>query len=212
MQPGQTIHGTPEYTIPKGYRGRITSVAGPQKTSAQGGQSQTVVITPGVGNVTYTNLSAGRYQPPVMNIPVGQQAAEGGYEQNSQSGHVGSEDTQLQNGGQPSFPVRRNGSQFNQRNGRTSRNGNHIRNGHSLNTHHQPTPDSFVTVTKSVTGQLDNGKANNSTGKYTHTYYTKSSTCGYFTFSCNIVFGSNGRTKICRPNPQTKPDGTPCCC
>ncbi|PNF27642.1 hypothetical protein B7P43_G15404 [Cryptotermes secundus] len=212
LQPGQTIHGTPEYTIPKGYRGRITSVAGPQKTSAQGGQSQTVVITPGLGNVTYTNLSAGRYQPPVMSIPVGQQAADGGYEQKSQSGHVGSEDTQLRNGGQPSFPVRRNGSQFNQRSGRTSRNGNHIRNGHSLNTYHQPTPDSFVTVTKSVTGQLDNGKANNSTGKYTHTYYTKSSTCGYFTFSCNIVFGSNGRTKICKPNPQTKPDGTPCCC
>jgi hypothetical protein len=212
LQPGQTIHGTPEYTIPQGYRGRITSVAGPRKTAAQGGQSQTVVITPGAGNVTYTNPSVGNYQPPVMSIPVGQQAGEGSYDQSSSSGHLGSGHTQLRNGRQQSLPVRWNGSHFSQRNGRTSRNGNQIRNGHSLNTYHHPTPDSFVTVTKSVTGQLDSGKASNNTGKYTHTYYTKSSTCGYFTFSCNIVFGSNGRTKICRPNPPTTPDGTPCCC
>jgi hypothetical protein len=212
LQPGQTIHGTPEYTIPKGYRGRITSVAGPQKTAAQGGQSQTVVITPGAGNVTYTNPSAGNYQPPVMSIPISQQGVEGGYDQSSQSAHLISGHTQLKNGAQQSPSIRRNGRYFSQRNGRTSRNGNHFRNGHSLNTYHHPTPDSFVTVTKSVTGQLDNGKASDSTGKYTHTYYTKSSTCGYFTFSCNIVFGSNGRTKICRPNPPTTPDGTPCCC
>jgi hypothetical protein len=212
LQPGQTIHGTPKYTIPKGYRGRITSVAGPQKTAAQGGQSQTVVITPGAGNVTYTNPSVGYYQPPVMSIPVGQQSVEGGYDQSSQSVDLGNGHTQLRNGRQQSIPIRRNGSYSSQRNGRTSRNGNHIRNGHSLNTYQHPTPDSFVTVTKSVTGQLDNGKAGNNTGKYTHTYYTKSSTCGYFTFSCNIVFGSNGRTKICRPNPPTTPDGTPCCC
>ena len=211
LQPGQTIHGTPEYTIPKGYRGRITSVAGPQKTAAQGGQSQTVVISPGAGNVTYTNPSVGYYQPPVMSIPVGQQSVEEGYDQSSQSVNLGNGHTQLRNGRQQSVPTRWNGSYSSQRNGRTSRNGNNIRNGQSLNTYHHPTPDSFVTVTKSVTGQLDNGKASNA-GKYTHTYYTKSSTCGYFTFSCNIVFGSNGRTKICRPNPPTTPDGTPCCC
>jgi hypothetical protein len=212
LQPGQTIHGTPQYTIPKGYRGRITSVAGPQKTAAQGGQSQTVIVTPGAGNITHTHPSAESYQPSVMSIPIGQQSVEGNYDQSSQSGYIGRETTQFRNGGQQAFSVRRNGGHINNRNGRPSRNGNNIRNGHSLNSYQQPTPDSFVTVTKSVTGQLDNGKASNGTGKYTHTYYTKSSTCGYFTFSCNIVFGSNGRTKICKPNPPTYPDGTPCCC
>jgi hypothetical protein len=212
LQPGQTIHGTPEYTIPKGYRGRITSVAGPRKTAAQGGQSQTVILTPGVGNITYTGPSAGNYQPPVMSIPVSRQSVERNYDQSSQAGHVGSDNTQPRNGGQQPYSVRQNGGYFNQRNGRISRNGKHVRNGHSLNTYHHPTPDSFVTVTKSVTGQLDGGKSSNSTGKYTHTYYTKSSTCGYFTFSCNFVIGSNGRTKICKPNPPTNPDGTPCCC
>lgn len=69
--------------------------------------------------------------------------------------------------------------------------------------------DSFVTVTNSVTGQLKTGPKEEEK-KYAHTYYTKSSTCGYFTFSCTAVSGSNGRTKICKPRPQTNPDGTPC--
>jgi hypothetical protein len=56
-------------------------------------------------------------------------------------------------------------------------------------------PDSYVTVTKSISGSLDDNKLPN----VESTYYTKSSTCGYFTFSCNIVYGSNGRSKICRP-------------
>lgn len=61
-------------------------------------------------------------------------------------------------------------------------------------------PDSFVTVTKSVTGSLDNSKNPPEDNKnFQSTYYTKSSTCGYFTFSCNIVYGVNGRSKICRP-------------
>lgn len=61
-------------------------------------------------------------------------------------------------------------------------------------------PDSYVTVTKSVSGTLDNAKStSNNDKKFESTYYTKSSTCGYFTFSCNIVYGSNGRSKICRP-------------
>lgn len=63
-----------------------------------------------------------------------------------------------------------------------------------------PKPDTFVSVTKSVTGSLDgdNNKPNEDK-KFASTYYTKSSTCGYFTFSCNVVYGSNGRSKICRP-------------
>lgn len=51
---------------------------------------------------------------------------------------------------------------------------------------------------------------NDPSKKYAHTYYTKSSSCGYFAFTCTAVSGSNGRTKICRPKPQVRPDGTPC--
>lgn len=62
------------------------------------------------------------------------------------------------------------------------------------------TPDTYVTVTKSVSGSLDNNKTPPEDNKeFASTYYTKSSTCGYFTFSCNIVYGTNGRSKICRP-------------
>ncbi|XP_055323837.1 hornerin isoform X3 [Sitodiplosis mosellana] len=65
-------------------------------------------------------------------------------------------------------------------------------------------PDIYVTVTKSVSGSLDNAKATPTDDKkFESTYYTKSSTCGYFTFSCNIVYGSNGRSKICRPKQPT---------
>lgn len=65
-------------------------------------------------------------------------------------------------------------------------------------------PDSYVTVTKSVTGSLDNTKTPAEDNKnFESTYYTKSSTCGYFTFSCNVVYGANGRSKICRPKTPT---------
>ncbi|EDX10163.1 GD12758 [Drosophila simulans] len=65
-------------------------------------------------------------------------------------------------------------------------------------------PDSYVTVTKSVTGSMDNTKNPPQENKnFQSTYYTKSSTCGYFTFSCNIVYGANGRSKICRPKAPT---------
>lgn len=66
-------------------------------------------------------------------------------------------------------------------------------------------PDSYVSVTKQITGVEDNKNSLPSIpGKnFESTYYTKSSTCGYFTFSCNIVYGSNGRSKICRPKPPT---------
>lgn len=65
-------------------------------------------------------------------------------------------------------------------------------------------PDSYVTITKSVSGSLDNANTTPTDDKkFESTYYTKSSTCGYFTFSCNIVYGSNGRSKICRPKTPT---------
>ncbi|XP_015182066.1 PREDICTED: mucin-19-like [Polistes dominula] len=69
---------------------------------------------------------------------------------------------------------------------------------------------SYYTVTNSVAGKIDDNK--NAQKKYEHRYYTKSSTCGYFTFSCNVVYGSNGRTKICKPKVPTYPDGTPMKC
>ncbi|XP_044587146.1 mucin-19-like isoform X3 [Cotesia glomerata] len=72
-----------------------------------------------------------------------------------------------------------------------------------------PTPvkSNYYTVTNSVAGNMGDPRR-----KYEHRYYTKSSTCGYFTFSCNIVHGSNGRTKICKPKMPTYPDGTPMKC
>lgn len=70
-----------------------------------------------------------------------------------------------------------------------------------------PVKPNYVTVTNSVAGKMDDSRR-----KYEHRYYTKSSTCGYFTFSCNIVHGSNGRTKICKPKMPTYSDGTPMKC
>lgn len=68
----------------------------------------------------------------------------------------------------------------------------------------KPNPDSYVTVTKSVTGSIDDtNKSTNESKNFASTYYTKSSTCGYFTFSCNIVYGSNGKSKVCRPKAPT---------
>lgn len=68
-----------------------------------------------------------------------------------------------------------------------------------------PPPDSYVTVTKSVTGSLDNSKDPPEENKnFQSTYFTKSSTCGYFTFSCNIVYGANGRSRVCRPQNPNK--------
>lgn len=68
-----------------------------------------------------------------------------------------------------------------------------------------PPPDSFVTVTKSVTGSLDTSKDPPKENKnFQSTYFTKSSTCGYFTFSCNIVYGANGRSRVCRPQNPNK--------
>lgn len=58
-------------------------------------------------------------------------------------------------------------------------------------------PESYVSVTNSVSGSLNENNQEN--GKFASTYFTKSSTCGHFTFSCNTVYGSEGRSRICRP-------------
>ena len=68
----------------------------------------------------------------------------------------------------------------------------------------------YFTVSNSIAGKMEDGKP--PMKKYEHRYYTKSSTCGYFTFSCNVVYGSNGRTKICKPKVPTHADGTPIKC
>lgn len=68
----------------------------------------------------------------------------------------------------------------------------------------------YMSVSKSVSGALDGD--NNIKKQYSHTYYTKSSSCGYFTFTCTIVSGSNGRKKVCKPKIPTNPDGTPMNC
>lgn len=75
-----------------------------------------------------------------------------------------------------------------------------------------PKPDDnrYISVSKSVTRSLDD--ENNIRKQYSHTYYTKSSSCGYFTFTCTMVSGSDGRKKVCRPKIPTNPDGSPMRC
>lgn len=68
----------------------------------------------------------------------------------------------------------------------------------------------YVSVSKSVTRALDG--ENNVRKQYSHTYYTKSSSCGYFTFTCTMVSSSEGRKKVCKPKMPTNPDGTPMRC
>lgn len=70
--------------------------------------------------------------------------------------------------------------------------------------------DKYVSVSKSVTRDLD--AENNIRKQYSHTYYTKSSSCGYFTFTCTMVSGADGRKKVCKPKIPTNPDGTPMKC
>lgn len=68
----------------------------------------------------------------------------------------------------------------------------------------------YVSVSKSVTRALDGD--NNIRKQYSHTYYTKSSSCGYFTFTCTMVSSAEGRKKVCKPKMPTNPDGTPIRC
>ncbi|CAG5008093.1 unnamed protein product [Parnassius apollo] len=68
----------------------------------------------------------------------------------------------------------------------------------------------YVTLSKSVTRDLD--AENNVRKQYSHSYYTKSSSCGFFTFTCTMVSGAEGRKKVCRPKIPTNPDGSPIRC
>ncbi|XP_050683834.1 probable cyclin-dependent serine/threonine-protein kinase DDB_G0292550 isoform X1 [Leptidea sinapis] len=68
----------------------------------------------------------------------------------------------------------------------------------------------YLSVSKSVTRSLDD--QNNIRKQYSHTYYTKSSSCGYFTFTCTMVSSAEGKKKVCKPKIPTNPDGTPIKC
>lgn len=61
-------------------------------------------------------------------------------------------------------------------------------------------PDSYVSVTNSLSGNISDDS------KFDSTYITKSSSCGHSSFSCNIVYSSEGkRTQVCKPkkpNPK----------
>ncbi|XP_059055245.1 hornerin-like [Achroia grisella] len=74
----------------------------------------------------------------------------------------------------------------------------------------KPVDNRYVSVSKSVTRDLDS--ENNIRKQYSHTYYTKSSSCGYFTFTCTMVSSSEGKKKVCKPKIPTNPDGTPIRC
>ncbi|XP_052752628.1 apomucin-like isoform X2 [Galleria mellonella] len=74
----------------------------------------------------------------------------------------------------------------------------------------KPVDNRYVSVSKSVTRDLDS--ENNIRKQYSHTYYTKSSSCGYFTFTCTMVSSSEGKKKVCKPKIPTNPDGTPMRC
>ncbi|XP_028179116.1 hornerin-like [Ostrinia furnacalis] len=77
--------------------------------------------------------------------------------------------------------------------------------------YHPKTDDNrYVSVSKSVTRDLDS--ESNIRKQYSHTYYTKSSSCGYFTFSCTMVSSAEGKKKVCKPKIPTNPDGTPMRC
>lgn len=68
----------------------------------------------------------------------------------------------------------------------------------------------YVSVSKSVTRDLDND--NNIRKQYSHTYYTKSSSCGYFTFTCTMVSSAEGKKRVCKPKIPLNPDGSPIRC
>lgn len=169
LQPGQSLSG---YTIPPGFRGRVTSIAGSETIAHGNGksQSQTVSLIPKESSVIY------KIKSPISEI------------RSLKTNH----EKLIEN---------HNSSKENQK--------------HQTSTKYtKATPNisikpSYYTITNSVAGKIDD---KNSQRKYEHRYYTKSSTCGYFTFSCNIVYGSNGRTKICKPKMPTYSDGTPMKC
>ncbi|XP_076687118.1 uncharacterized protein LOC143378886 isoform X3 [Andrena cerasifolii] len=179
FQPGQSLSG---YTIPPGFRGRVTSVAG-DETIAHGdgtSQSQTVSLTPVEPSITRENKS-----------PLSETRSLKTTHERLIENHVLSKE-KLHRTNSPKTRNQQNSMEYSK-----------------PITNMQIKP-SYYTVTNSFAGKMDGSR--NPRRKYEHRYYTKSSTCGYFTFSCNVVYGSNGRTKICKPKLPTHPDGTPMKC
>ncbi|CAK1588814.1 unnamed protein product [Parnassius mnemosyne] len=86
----------------------------------------------------------------------------------------------------------------------------HVDPGKLRSLHSKPHSNPYVTLSKSVTRDLD--AENNVRKQYSHSYYTKSSSCGFFTFTCTMVSGAEGRKKVCRPKIPTNPDGSPIRC
>ncbi|XP_050579356.1 mucin-19-like isoform X5 [Bombus affinis] len=177
LQPGQSLQS--RYTIPPGFRGRVTSVAGDKIITHGDGksQSQTVSLIPKEPSITYENKS------PISEI----RSLKTNHERLIES-YAASKEKQKNTFPQIQYQTSTEYPKFNS---------------------NVPMKPSYYTITNSIAGKLD---GRNSPRKYEHRYYTKSSTCGYFTFSCNIVYGSNGRTKICKPKMPTYPDGTPMKC
>lgn len=174
LQPGQSLSG---YTIPPGFRGRVTAIAGDETIVHGNGKSQTVSLIPKESGMTYENKS------PISEI----RSLKTNHERLLE-GLVSSKEKQKNN-----FPLIQNPTSME----------------YSKPSSNISMKPSYYTVTNSIAGKMDD---RNSPRKYEHRYYTKSSTCGYFTFSCNIVYGSNGRTKICKPKVPIHPDGTPMKC
>ncbi|KAF0752235.1 hornerin-like, partial [Aphis craccivora] len=67
-----------------------------------------------------------------------------------------------------------------------------------LNKESYVNPNTFQTK---INGGISKFKPNENNVQY----FTKSSTCGYFSFSCNYVNGATNGAKICKPNPPPFP-------
>jgi hypothetical protein len=65
----------------------------------------------------------------------------------------------------------------------------------------RPTGRSFNTFQTNMDGETGKFDPDNKNVQY----FTKSSTCGYFSFSCNYVNGAKSGPKICKPNPSPTP-------
>ncbi|XP_026804583.1 uncharacterized protein LOC113548103 isoform X2 [Rhopalosiphum maidis] len=65
--------------------------------------------------------------------------------------------------------------------------------------------ESYVKPTNSFQTEINGGISKFKANENNVQYFTKSSTCGYFSFSCNYVNGATNGAKICKPNPPPFP-------
>ncbi|XP_034941761.1 apomucin-like [Chelonus insularis] len=158
----------PGFTIPQGFRGKVTSISDRRDQENEKSQKHTVSPIFNHDRVQHSKI------PEMRSL-------------NNEHDRIGSHSSEWDNN--------RYSTKFTGTNGKFK----------SMTV--APVKTNYYTVTNSVAGKLGDARK-----KYEHRYYTKSSTCGYFTFSCDIVHGSNGRTKICKPKMPTYPDGTPMKC